>query len=87
MTQQRSTRRVNPGDVLPEWDLPVVSREKMKTLAPILADPNPIHFDLESVRELGMGERPINQGPNNMAYVMNMLADIAYAFLDPRISR
>jgi acyl dehydratase len=65
---------VRVGDPIPEWDLPQVSREKMKTLAPILADPNPIHWDLESVRELGMGERPINQGPNNMAYVMNMLA-------------
>jgi acyl dehydratase len=47
----------------------------MKTLAPILADPNPIHWDLDAVRALGMGERPVNQGPNNMAYVMNMLAD------------
>jgi acyl dehydratase len=46
----------------------------MKTLAPILADPNPIHFDLASVRALGMGDRPINQGPSNLAYVMNMLA-------------
>ncbi|NYE35832.1 acyl dehydratase [Nocardioides cavernae] len=65
---------VRVGDRLPEWDLPRVSREKMKTLAPILADPNPIHWDVDVVRGLGMGERPVNQGPSNMAYVMNMLA-------------
>lgn len=76
MTDQTSCEGpgVRVGDPIPEWDLPEVSREKMKTLAPILADPNPIHWDLEAVRELGMGDRPVNQGPNNMAYVMNMLA-------------
>ena len=65
---------VRAGDRIPEWDLAEVSPEKMKTLAPILADPNPIHWDLDAVRALGMGDRPVNQGPSNMAYVMNMLA-------------
>lgn len=65
---------VQVGDRLPEWRLPRVSREKMKTMALVLDDPNPIHWDLEVVRGLGMGDRPVNQGPNNMAYVMNMLA-------------
>jgi acyl dehydratase len=77
MTEQQTAAvaaGVEVGDRIPEWHLPRVSREKMKTLAPILADPNPIHWDLETVRALGMGDRPINQGPNNMAYVMNMLA-------------
>jgi len=68
---------ISVGDRLPEWLLPRVSREKMKTMALVLDDPNPIHWDLAAVRGLGMGERPINQGPNNMAYVMNMLADWA----------
>lgn len=65
---------VQPGDPLPEWVLESVSVEKMKTMAAILRDPNPIHFDVDVVRKLGMGEKVINQGPNNMAYVMNMLA-------------
>lgn len=68
---------VRVGEVLPEWRLPRVSREKMKTMALVLDDPNPIHWDVEVVRGLGMGDRPVNQGPNNMAYVMNMLADWA----------
>jgi acyl dehydratase len=46
-------------------------------MALLLRDPNPIHWDVEAVRELGMGDRVINQGPTNMAYVINML--IAWA--------
>ncbi|GLX11136.1 MaoC family dehydratase [Microbispora sp. NBRC 16548] len=65
---------VRPGDVIPAWEIDEVSREKMKTMAALLADSNPIHFDIESVRRLGLGDRPVNQGPNNLAYLMNMLA-------------
>lgn len=38
-------------------------------------DPNAIHFDAALVSRLGLGERPINQGPANLAYLYNMLAD------------
>jgi acyl dehydratase len=55
--------------------LEVVARvEKMKTTAALLQDPNPIHFDVRAVQALGLGDRPVNQGPLNMGYVMNMLA-------------
>jgi acyl dehydratase len=46
----------------------------MRTMALVLRDPNPIHLDSAVVRQLGMGEREINQGPTNCAYVVNMLA-------------
>ncbi len=62
------------GDALPEWVVEAVDAEKMKTMAALLADPNPIHWEVAAVRRLGMGDRPVNQGPNNMAYVANMLA-------------
>ena len=62
------------GAELPEVLLPPVDAEKMKTMAALLADPNPIHWDLTVVRDLGMGDRPVNQGPNNMAYVVNAVA-------------
>lgn len=65
---------VSVGDDLPEWVVEAVDAEKMKTMAALLADPNPIHWDVAAVRGLGMGDRPVNQGPNNMAYVANMLA-------------
>jgi len=58
-----------------------VADERMKTVAALLNDSNPIHWDVESVRRLGMGDRPVNQGPNNLAYVANAL--IAWAGGDP----
>jgi acyl dehydratase len=64
---------IRVGDAVTPWELPSVSREKMKTMAVLLDDSNPIHFDVDVVRALGMGDRPINQGPSNLAYVMNML--------------
>ena len=44
--------------------------EKMKTMAAILQDPNPIHYDADLVRRLGMGDGPVNQGPINLALLM-----------------
>jgi len=46
----------------------------MKTVAALLNDSNPIHWDVESVEALGLGDRVVNQGPNNMAYIVTMLA-------------
>lgn len=62
---------VTVGTELPAWDVPEVSAEKMKTMAALLADPSPIHFDVATLQALGMGDRPVNQGPLNMGYVMN----------------
>lgn len=41
-----------------------VSAERMKTLAVVLDDPNPIHLT---------GDRPVNQGPANLAWVLDMV--------------
>lgn len=75
-----ATDRPAVGDDLPELVIDYVDPEKMKTMALLLRDPNPIHWDVDAVRELGMGDRPINQGPNNMAYLVNMLAAYAGGF-------
>lgn len=64
---------VEVGTELPARVIERVAIEKMKTMAALLQDPNPIHWDREATRALGMGERTVNQGPINMAYVMNML--------------
>ena len=65
------------GDELPRLVIESVDAEKMKTMAALLADSNPIHWDVDTVRELGMGDQPVNQGPNNLGYVINMLGDWA----------
>ena len=61
------------GTEFPHYDVGIVDAEKMKTMAVLLQDPNPIHWDVRAVGRLGLGYKPINQGPNNMAYVINAL--------------
>lgn len=62
------------GTEIPPYEVASVSAEKMKTMAALLADANPIHWDTRVTAELGMGNRPVNQGPLNMGYVMTMLS-------------
>lgn len=50
-----------------------VDTEAMKQWAVFLADPNPIHLDAAAVQAKGLGDRVINQGPINVAYMMNFL--------------
>ena len=64
---------VTVGTEVPPLVIDPVPTEPMKTVAALLNDSNPIHWDTESTRALGMGDRPINQGPNNLAYIINML--------------
>ena len=61
------------GDILPNFVIDSVSAAAMKEWAVFLADPNPIHLDPAVVKAKGLGDRVINQGPANVAYVMNML--------------
>ena len=61
------------GDALPEFTVLAVDPEAMKQWAVFLADPNPIHLDAAVVKAKGLGDRVINQGPANVAYLINML--------------
>jgi acyl dehydratase len=61
------------GDALPPFVIESVSADAMKDWAVFLADPNPIHLDVEVVKAKGLGDKVINQGPANVAYLMNML--------------
>jgi acyl dehydratase len=65
--------RLEVGTELPPLVIESVDAEKMKLMAAILRDPNPIHFDAERVRELGLGERVVNQGPTHLSYLLNMV--------------
>jgi len=50
-----------------------VDPQRMKTMAALLRDPYPIHWDPESVSDEAHGGRTVNQGPLNLAYIANML--------------
>lgn len=60
------------GDELPPLTIDVGEAE-IAELAAILRDPNPIHLDPAAVRAAGLGDRVVNQGPANLAYILNML--------------
>ncbi len=51
----------------------------MKTMAVLLRDPNPIHWDTEVTAALGLGDRPVNQGPINMSYLLEAVIGAAGA--------
>ena len=68
---------VEPGQALEPYIVESVSPEPMKTMAAILQDPNPIHYDVDSVRSLGLGDRPINQGPSNLGYLIELVVRFA----------
>jgi len=61
------------GAELKAFRVACVSPEGMKAWAKFLHDPNPIHLDPLVVRAKGLGDRVINQGPCNLAYVISML--------------
>jgi acyl dehydratase len=61
------------GDRIPEWLMESVSAERMRTMAAILRDPNPVHWDRNVCNALGFGMRVINQGPLGLSYMINML--------------
>jgi 3-hydroxybutyryl-CoA dehydratase len=61
------------GTSLPPYTLAAVEPGNMKIWAGILRDPNPIHLDPQAVRAKGLGDKVINQGPANLAYLITML--------------
>ncbi len=65
--------KVEVGDAIPAWTMENVTPERMKTVAAILRDPTPIHWDREATRKLGLEGRLLNQSPINLGYVVNML--------------
>ncbi|UZG59927.1 MaoC family dehydratase [Rhodococcus opacus] len=48
-----------------------VESAPMKVFTLITDDPNPIHWDPDTVRAAGLGDRVINQGGLNVGYVLN----------------
>ncbi len=64
---------VSVGDDIPEWRMDSVQPELMRTMAAILRDPNPVHWDKAVVEEMGHGARTVNQGPLGLSYMVNML--------------
>lgn len=66
---------VEAGDQIPAWTMPAVDPARMKTMAALLRDPYPVHWDRDANAAFGLGGRVINQGPLNLGYIVNMLME------------
>lgn len=71
MISSASLPRVD--DEIPPWTMACVDPARMKTMAAILRDPYPVHWDRAGNERAGLGPRLINQGPLNVGYLANML--------------
>ncbi len=65
------------GEEIPSWTMERVAPERMRTVAAILRDPNPVHWDTSVLAARGLGERVANQGPLGLSYMLNMLMEWA----------
>ncbi len=65
--------KVAVGDALPPWSLEAVTPERMRTVAAIFRDPNPVHWDRSFTASVGLEGRLVNQSPVNLGYIVNML--------------
>ena len=61
------------GDRIPPFAVAAVDAQRMKTMAAILRDPYPIHWDRQATADMGLAGRTVNQGPLNLGYIANML--------------
>ena len=61
------------GDAVPPWTMADVDPARMRTMAAILRDPYPVHWDRSANTARGYAGRVINQGPLNLGYIVNML--------------
>ena len=73
VNSQDGGTEVRVGDEIPGWEMDRVTPERMKTVAAILRDPMPLHWDREVSRSLGFMGKLLNQSPINLGYVVNML--------------
>lgn len=68
---------IQVGQQLDPFVIEAVDPEPMKTMAAILQDPNPIHFDTRVTHELGLGDHPVNQGPTNLTWLTEFVQRFA----------
>lgn len=67
-----ASRPPEVGTAMPEWTT-VVDPAAMRVFSLVTDDPNPIHWDREVVRRSGLGDRLVNQGGLNVAYIANAI--------------
>ena len=67
------------GQNLIEWSFKI-KQECLIVWSEVLDDPNPIHLNKNKVKDLGLGNNCINQGPANVAYIINCISKNFHKF-------
>lgn len=62
--------QIKAGDELEACVVESVDPARLKTMAALYDDPNPIHFDLEATKALGISDKLIQQGAANIAFLL-----------------
>lgn len=75
---------IRVGEALKPFRFGPVDPRNMVFWSEVLRDPNPIHLDVKAVQAMGLGTRRINQGPINLAYLIN---GVLQSFPDGRIEQ
>ncbi len=76
---------MKPGTELGPRIIESVSGLAMHDVAAVLDDPNPIHLSGEAAAAAGLGDRPVNQGPVNIGYILDMLRRRSASLRDIRV--
>lgn len=63
---------MRPGETAGVLVVDPVPVTAMKTMAALLDDPTPIHYDPAAVLASGLGQAPINQGTTNVGYLVEL---------------
>ena len=71
---------VSPGFELPARSMSEIDMPRIEGLMELMKDVNPVHDDPELVARRGL-RGPVNQGPANLSYIVNML----YAWAGPEM--
>lgn len=71
------TEHETPLQEIPSWEMASVDDGRMRTMAALLRDPYPVHWDRDANAAIGLAGRVVNQGPLNLSYVANMLMEWA----------
>jgi acyl dehydratase len=75
---------ISAGDSIGTYVTEPIDGHRIKTVAALMRDPVPTHYDREVVKALGMGDgtKLVNQGLGDAAYLL----ELVHRFLDRRPS-
>lgn len=64
---------VQQGHEIPPFTMDDITMPRIEALMELMHDVNPVHDDPELIAKRGL-RGPVNQGPANLSYIVNMLA-------------